>query len=92
MFSATSRYAGVADGVYRDANGREFAYKLLRITPDAPALLLHTVVQEDRLDLIANTYYTDPEQFWRVCDANDAMRPDDLLQVGSQLKIGLVQR
>ena len=92
MFTATSRYASVADATYQDASGRQVSYKVLRVIPTAPALLLHTVVQEDRLDLVANTYYSDPEQFWRICDANFALRPDDLLQVGSQLQIALVQR
>jgi len=92
MFSSTSRYAGVADATYQDASGRQFTYKLLRLTPAGPTLLVHTVVQQDRLDLLAAKYYTDPEQFWRICDANSAMRPDDLQQVGLQLKIALVQR
>jgi nucleoid-associated protein YgaU len=92
MFSSTSRYANVADATYKDANGRQFFYKLLRLTPAAPTLLVHTVVQEDRLDLLAATFYTDPEQFWRICDANLAMRPDDLLQVGLILQIPVVQR
>jgi hypothetical protein len=92
MFSSTSRYASVADATYQDASGRQFSYKLLRLVPTAPTLLVHTVVQEDRLDLLANTFYSDPEQFWRICDANGAMRPDDLLQVGFQLQIALVQR
>jgi hypothetical protein len=92
MFSATSRYASVADATYQDASGRQFLYKLLRLTPTAPTLLVHTVVQQDRLDLLAATFYSDPEQFWRICDANVAMRPDDLLQVGFQLQIALVQR
>jgi nucleoid-associated protein YgaU len=92
MFNSTSRYANVSDVIYQDANGRQFAYKLLRLIPTAPALLLHTVVQEDRLDLLANTYYTDPEQFWRICDANTAMRPDDLMEIGNDLQIPLVQR
>jgi len=92
MFSATSRYAGVADATYTDASGRQFAYKVLRLTPDSDALLVHTVVQQDRLDLLAATYYTDPEQFWRICDANFAMRPEDLEQVGTVLQIPPVQR
>jgi hypothetical protein len=92
MFTATSRYASVADGTNQEASGRQTSYKLLRIIPSAPTLQVHTVVQGDRLDLVANTYYSDPEQFWRICDANVAMRPDDLLQVGLQLQIALVQR
>lgn len=92
MFTSTSRYASVADGTYQDASGRQFSYKLLRLTPTAPALLAHTVVQQDRLDLLSATYYSDPEQFWRICDANLAMRPDDLMLVGFRLQIALVQR
>jgi hypothetical protein len=92
MFTTTSRYASVADATYRDANGRQLSYKLLRLIPSAATLLAHAVVQEDRLDLLAATFYTDPEQFWRICDANLAMRPDDLLQIGLRLQIPMVQR
>ena len=92
MFTTTSRYASVADAIYRDASGRQFSYKLLRLIPSAPTLLAHTVVQEDRLDLLAATFFTDPEQFWRICDANLAIRPDDLLQIGFRLQIPMVQR
>jgi hypothetical protein len=92
MFTTTSRYASVADATYQDANGWQFSYKTLRLTPSAPTLLVHSVVQQDRLDLLANTYYTDPQQFWRLCDGNLALRPDDLLVVGFQLQIPLVQR
>jgi hypothetical protein len=92
MFASTSRYANIADATYQDASGRQFAYKVLRLTPFAPTILVHTVVQQDRLDLLANTYYSDPQQFWRICDGNLAMRPDDLLVAGSQLQIPLVQR
>jgi len=92
VFSSTSRYASVAGATYRDASGRQFSYKLLRLTPTAPMLLVHTVVQEDRLDLLSATFYTDPTQFWRICDANLAMRPDDLVQVSVRLLIPVVQR
>jgi hypothetical protein len=92
MFTTTSRYASVADATYQNANGRQFSYKLLRLIPSAPTILVHAVVQQDRLDLLANTYYTDPQQFWRICDGNLAMRPDDLLVIGSRLQVPLVQR
>jgi nucleoid-associated protein YgaU len=92
MFSSTSRYANIADAIYQDPRGRQFPFKVLRLIPAAPTLLLHTVVQEDRLDLLSATFYTDPEQFWRICDANFAMRPDDLLQIGLRLRIPVVQR
>ena len=92
MFSSTSRYASVGDAVYLDKNGRRITYKVLRLIPSAPTLLVHQVVQGDRLDLLASTFYSDPEQFWRICDANDAMRPEDLVEIARQLRIALVQR
>jgi hypothetical protein len=92
MFSNTSRYASVGDAVYKDSSGRYVSYKLLRLIPTAPTLLVHNVLQQDRLDLLANTFYSDAEQFWRICDGNLAMRPEDLLRIGARLKIPLVQR
>ena len=35
--------------------------------------------QGDRLDLIAAKYLGDPLMFWLICDANGAIRPDDLV-------------
>lgn len=92
MFFKGSRYENVPEAVHVDARGRQIPYKLLRITPAAPALQTHTVRALDRLDMIAFQYYDDPEQFWRVCDANLAVIPDELLEVGRRLRIPLVQR
>ena len=48
----------------------------------------HTVKQGDRLDLIAAKYLGDPLMFWLICDANGAIRPDDLVATpGSVLAI-----
>ncbi len=52
----------------------------------------HFVVQGDRLDNLAAKYLGDTEQFWRLCDANGAMRPDELVEViGAVIKITLPQ-
>jgi hypothetical protein len=93
MFTSRSRYASVADAVYTDPSGRRIPYKVLRITPQAHSIQAHTVGQGDRLDVIAYQYYSDPEQFWRICDGNNALRPDDLTQnPGAQILIPLVSR
>ena len=93
MFTTRSRYASVADATFQDASGRAVKYKVLRITPDTTSLQNHTVAQGDRLDLIAFQQYGDAEQFWRICDGNDALRPDDLtLQAGARIRIPIVQR
>ena len=37
-----------------------------------------TVVAGDRLDNLAARYLGDPQQYWRLCDANRAMQPEAL--------------
>ena len=50
----------------------------------------HVVADGERLDNIAAQHFGDPELFWRICDANRAMQPDDLLTViGRRLRITL---
>jgi hypothetical protein len=49
-------------------------------------------VEGDRLDTIAAKYLGDPEQFWRIADANGAMRPEELTDaIGDKLHITLPQ-
>ncbi len=91
MFSRTSRYRDVPDGICTDRTGRQIAYKRLRLIPSLQAQLTHTVRDGERLDLLGLQYYNDPEQFWRICDANLALQPDDLVAVpGRRLLIALM--
>jgi nucleoid-associated protein YgaU len=78
MFFKGSRYANVATHEITDASGRVIPYKKVRFIAEAKAQMGHLVRQEERLDHIAHRYYRDPERFWRICDANRAMWPDDL--------------
>jgi hypothetical protein len=78
MFTRTSRYADVPRAVLVTPDGREIAHVRLRIITTPEAFRAHIVAREDRLDRIAFLYFRDPEQFWRLCDANASMRPDDL--------------
>ena len=89
MFVRSSRYAQVPEAVYIDAAGREVAYKLLRILPPRPVDVAgHLVVSGDRLDLLAHRYLGDPELFWRICDANGALRPEELTrETGRRISI-----
>jgi hypothetical protein len=82
VFEPTSRYYNIADAIYEDEDGHQIAYKRRRFLPPGealPVLAEVTVHESDRLDLIAARTLGDPEQFWRVCDANNAMNPFDLL-------------
>ena len=79
MFERGSRYEPVPEGTHVDAAGREIPYKLLRLLPPpGPAVQGHLVLEGDRLDLLAHRYLGDPELYWRICDANRALRPEEL--------------
>jgi hypothetical protein len=97
MFPVTSRYYNIEIATLQISDGRTVSYLRRRFLPDgtrAIALAEHTVVQGDRLDNVTARYLGDPEQFWLVCDANNAMRPDDLTdesQIGHSLIIPLPQ-
>ena len=95
MFEPTSRYYAIPTAVYVAPDGRESAYKRRRFPPRGAALplLVEVVVgQGDRLDLIAARTLGDPEQFWRICDANDALNPADLTTpVGRTLRVPVPQ-
>lgn len=78
MFEHTSRYYDLETATYTTPDGRVVAYKRRRFLPRGGEMSLLaevTVIRGDRLDLIAARTLGDPEQFWRVCDANDAMNP-----------------
>lgn len=84
MFFKGSRYASVTDLVFTDPDGREARYKKTRFIPETRAQAAHLVREGERLDHLANLYYRDPERFWRICDANLAMWPEDLVSVAGR--------
>ena len=95
LFTATSRYYGLDTATLVTAGGQTIVYVERRFVPPPESFQLlqeHTVTQGERLDNIAARYLGDPELFWRLCDANRAMRPDDLTATpGRRLRITLPQ-
>lgn len=93
LFPLTGRYHGIETATLETSDGRTVIYLKRRFVPppDRFALLQeHVVVQGDRLDNITARYLGDPEQFWRICDANGAMRPDELTdEIARRLRITL---
>ncbi len=93
LFSPNSRYAGIDTKLMKLADGRVVIYLQRRFlpSPDKFALLQeHVITEGERLDNVTARYLGDPEQFWRVADANGAMRPQDLtLTIGRRLRITL---
>ena len=92
-FPATSRYHGVDTATLETADGRIIVYLRRRfVSPPERFTLVqeHTVVQGDRLDNLAARYLGDPEQFWRLCDSNGVMSPEELTEeVGFRIRITL---
>jgi len=92
-FPATSRYYGIETATLETSDGKTIIYLRRRFVPPPErfaTLLEHTIVQGDRLDNLAAHYLGDPEQFWRICDANAVMRPEELTEtVGTRFRITL---
>lgn len=92
-FATESRYYQIGTAQYTFADGRSVTYVKRRFSPEARRLGLlaeHRVRQGDRLDQLAHQYYGNAELFWRLCDSNNALRPDELTdEVSSRLRIAL---
>jgi hypothetical protein len=80
VFFKGSRYAEVPTLEYHAADGRVIPYTARRIIPPTPGLVQHIVDDGERPDHIAFEHFRDPERFWRLCDANLTMHPEELVQ------------
>lgn len=92
-FPSNSRYQNTPTTTMTLTDGRRVAYLKRRMVPPASHFSLlqeHVVTRGERLDLIAAKYFDDPELFWQICDANDATRPERLVEtVGERIRITL---
>ena len=92
-FPANSRYAATETTSYTLPDGRQVVYLRRRFVPSPENFALlqeHFVVEGDRIDVLTARYIGDPEQFWRICDANGVLLPDDLTStIGSVIRITL---
>ena len=95
MFEYTSRYYQLETTTHETADGRAITYVRRRFLPQGerlPTLVEVTVNDGDRLDLITARTLGDPEQFWRVADANNAMNPFDLVSApGATIRVPIPQ-
>jgi hypothetical protein len=95
MFDHTSRYYGLDISTMQLTDGRSISYVRRRFLPqgaDLPLLAEVAVAQGERIDLVAYRTLGDPLAYWRVCDANDAMDPQELTaQPGRMLRVPLPQ-
>ena len=94
-FPPTSRYYGIDTATLTTSDGRQLVYLRRRFLPPPESftlLVMHVVTEGERLDNIAANYMNDPTAFWRIADANGAMRPEALTETtGRSLRITLPQ-
>ena len=101
-FPTDSRYYGYSTLTFttpatQSSPAQSVSYLARRIvpqpgTPNFATIAQHTVIKGDRLDLIAAKYLGDPLLFWLLCDANGALRPEDLVATpGTTISITMPQ-
>ncbi|HEY3268739.1 MAG TPA: LysM domain-containing protein [Armatimonadota bacterium] len=91
-YPITSRYYGLEVSTREMADGRSVAYLRRRFAPSPErfaTLEEHAMAEGERVDHIAARFLGDPEAFWRVCDANNVMKPEELELVGRVIRITL---
>jgi hypothetical protein len=92
-FPPTSRYYGLETATIEGADGEPVPYLRRRMLPQSSRFALlseHVVLSGQRIDQIAAAAFGDPELFWRLCDANDALHPLELTErIGRRLRITL---
>jgi hypothetical protein len=80
-FPPSSRYHGIPIVTLMQDDGSQLPYLRRRLLPSVEnftVLFEHRVVEGERPDHIAAHELGDPEAFWRLCDANGVMHPDEL--------------
>ena len=89
MIARGSRYRE-AD-VYRSSDPGRADHPIAGVRPHQAEPLEvrreHLVAGNERLDMLAQRYNSDPLLFWLICDANETIFPDDLMVPGRVLRI-----
>lgn len=92
-FEPTSRYHGINTGTAETTSGEVKVYvkrRFIAAQENFSLLQIHRIEQGDRLDNLAHQYLGDPQQYWRLCDANGVMQPDELTDtMGKEVRITL---
>jgi hypothetical protein len=90
-FPTGSRYAGLSLAEI-EVGDETVRYVTRRFVPRPDGFATvgeHIVTQGERTDTIAAALLGDPEQYWRLCDANNVARPDALAKVGRHVRMTL---
>jgi len=91
-FAPNSRYHGIATAEMSGPDGRPLVYLRRRFVPDPARFVTlqeYQVVEGDRIDRMAAAVLGDPEQFWRLADANGSLHPGELEELGRRIRLTL---
>jgi hypothetical protein len=92
-FPPTSRYYSTETDELETTSGKTIVFLRRRFVPPPERFQLlheHTVAEGQRPDHLSARYLGDPEQFWRLCDANVVMHPEELTDpIGRSIRITL---
>jgi len=91
-FPPNSRYHGAGLRVAKGCNGEPVPHLARRFIPAAERFQTTGEVrvrQGERLDQLAHRLLGDPEAFWRLCDANGAIWPEELEAEGTRIRVTL---
>jgi len=92
MFTDGSRYIKMPAYETKDARGRMVKAVVLPL-PTQPRVAGEFLMQEGRrLDHLAAQFLEDATAFWRICDANNVMHPDELMVFGKRILIPVKER
>jgi hypothetical protein len=83
MFDHLSRYYSVETAILALPDGRMVSYVRRRFLPQGERLALLaevSVTPTERIDFVSNRTLGDPLAFWRICEANNAMDPQQMLE------------
>lgn len=91
-FPPNSRYHGSETAEITDAEGRRLVFLRRRFVPDPARFVTlqeYRIVEGDRIDRMAAAVLGDPEQFWRLPDANGSLKPGELEEIGRRIRLTL---
>jgi hypothetical protein len=80
MFDDKSRYKNLQPYEVTDSRGRRITVVPVPPSPNQDPLGRHLVQQGQRLDHLAQKYLEDAAGYWRICEINEVLLPDDLAE------------
>ena len=80
MFDDDSRYADAEEKTVEDSRGRQVRVVSVPDAPEQSRAGVHRRRQGQRLDHLAHHYLGAATDYWKICEINGAMHPDQLAE------------